>query len=82
MTVSGLFKPSLSSLTFLCQGRSGDCELTLSEDDEITCVDEGIAIRFFFDLHIFMLKFAVQKCSWGLQSQVQQGQNMEQVKEK
>ena len=32
----------------LGQGRSGDCELTLNEDDEITCVDEGIAIRFLY----------------------------------
>lgn len=27
------------------KGRSGDCELTLTEDEEITCVDEGLAIR-------------------------------------
>jgi len=32
-------------VTVSIKGRSGDCELTLSEDDEITCVDEGIAIR-------------------------------------
>ena len=67
----------------LCQGRSGDCELTLNEEDEITCVDEGIAIRlgsYTLVLQILMLNFVFQKCSWSLQSQVQQGQNMEQVK--
>ena len=48
---------------FLLQGRSGDCELTLGEDDgEITCVDEGIAIRFWV-LHIlYILRFEVLIC--------------------
>ena len=33
------------------QGRSGECEeLTLGEDGDITCVNEGLAMRFYISI--------------------------------
>ena len=49
-------------LLSLLQGRSGDCELTLTEDDEITCVDEGLAIRFGFTLKHFVQQLFFSIC--------------------
>ena len=43
----------------MLQGRSGDCELTLTEDEEITCVDEGLAIRFTLQHFVQQLFFSI-----------------------